>query len=261
MLFGSFPRPAAKLAILEGTIHPHSVLSARNESDSDSIGIIVLTVGAVWAQGLVGPARVIDGDTLEVVGLRIRIHGIDAPEARQLCSTGTEQTACGQQATQEMRDLIRGEPVRCEPRDIDRYGRIVAVCMNHEGKDVGREMVRSGWALAYRQYGLDYVADEEAASATSEGMWETTFVAPWDWSRGITIPHRPPSADDLQPENDNEAGACLIKGNVSSRGEERIYHVPGGANYEQTIIDPSKGERWFCSEAEAQAAGWRGSLR
>lgn len=53
---------------------------------------------------------------------------------------------------------------------------------------------------------------------------------------------------------------CLIKGNISSSGE-KIYHVPGGAFYNQTIIDPSKGERWFCTEQEAIANGWRKSLR
>ena len=56
-------------------------------------------------------------------------------------------------------------------------------------------------------------------------------------------------------------GRCLINGNISSHGGERIYHVPGDAYYSRTIIDPSKGERWFCSEAEAQAAGWRRAKR
>ncbi len=225
------------------------------------IAIVLALAVPALAQGIAGPARVIDGDTLEVAGQRIRIHAIDAPEARQHCSTEMDRTACGQRATQEMSDLIAGEPVRCEKRDIDRYGRIVAVCSNHEGEDLGRAMVRGGWALAYRQYGLDYVADEEAANATQEGMWETTFVAPWDWRRGFNLPYQLPDAYDLQPANDNNAGECLIKGNVSSRGGERIYHVPGGAYYERTIIDPATGERWFCYEAKAQAAGWRRSLR
>lgn len=63
-----------------------------------------------------------------------------------------------------------------------------------------------------------------------------------------------------RPANDNAAGRCQIKGNISSRGE-RIYHVPGGAYYGRTKISPAKGERFFCSEAEAEAAGWRASLR
>ena len=57
---------------------------------------------------------------------------------------------------------------------------------------------------------------------------------------------------------DQFTGQCVIKGNISSKGE-RIYHVPGGRYYDATVIDTAKGERWFCSEAEAVAAGWRKS--
>ncbi len=57
-----------------------------------------------------------------------------------------------------------------------------------------------------------------------------------------------------------QQGRCVIKGNVSDKGE-RIYHVPGGAFYSKTVIDPRRGERWFCSEAEAVQAGWRRSKR
>ncbi|WP_082352391.1 hypothetical protein [Rhizobium sp. AAP43] len=51
--------------------------------------------------------------------------------------------------------------------------------------------------------------------------------------------------------------ACMIKGNISIHSKERIYHVPGQENYADTQISPQYGERWFCSEAEARAAGWR----
>jgi len=60
--------------------------------------------------------------------------------------------------------------------------------------------------------------------------------------------------------NDNAPGGCLIKGNISGSGEH-IYHAPGGRFYDATKIDPSKGQRWFCTEAEARAAGWRKSKR
>jgi hypothetical protein len=54
------------------------------------------------------------------------------------------------------------------------------------------------------------------------------------------------------------ADACNIKGNINTRGE-RIYHVPGQKYYDETRISASHGERWFCSEEEARAAGWRKS--
>ncbi|MCY0094418.1 hypothetical protein OEG82_10330 [Hoeflea sp. J2-29] len=54
-----------------------------------------------------------------------------------------------------------------------------------------------------------------------------------------------------------ENGACLIKGNISITTGERIYHMPGQDYYNATKISPQHGERWFCSEAQARAAGWR----
>ncbi len=55
--------------------------------------------------------------------------------------------------------------------------------------------------------------------------------------------------------------ACPIKGNISINTGERIYHVPGQMYYDATIISPQFGERWFCTEAEARAAGWRKARR
>ncbi len=69
---------------------------------------------------------------------------------------------------------------------------------------------------------------------------------------------------DFQPLVSRAAdghGGCLIKGNISINTGEHIYHVPGQMFYEQTVISPQYGERWFCSEAEAIAAGWRKARR
>ena len=155
--------------------------------------------------------------------------------------------------------LVGERPVTCSERDRDRYGRVVAVCFNIEGNDIGRSMVKSGFAVAYRQFSLDYVNEEEEARAERRGLWGSSFVMPWKWRRGerlVAIPATPRNP----PASDNTAGQCQIKGNISSRGE-RIYHVPGGASYSRTKISPSKGERFFCNEAEAEAAGWRASQR
>ncbi len=118
-----------------------------------------------------------------------------------------------------------------------------------------------GWALAYRQFSDDYVDQEGDARKAGLGMWRSKFVAPWDWRRGDRLVAAPANVEPTKrPANDNAATQCLIKGNISSRGE-RIYHVPGGAYYSRTKISPAKGERFFCSEAEAEAAGWRASQR
>ncbi|MGL5819490.1 MAG: DUF2510 domain-containing protein [Phycicoccus sp.] len=81
-------------------------------------------------------------------------------------------------------------------------------------------------------------------------------------TRPPTAPPRPPSAPERPPAPEtpppggDEASSCSIKGNIARDGE-RIYHVPGQQYYDKTKIDESKGERWFCSESEAVAAGWR----
>ena len=82
-----------------------------------------------------------------------------------------------------MRNLIAGQPVRCEQRDVDRFGRIVAVCFIAEGLDLGKEMVRTGWALAYRHYSTEYIGAEGEAQEARRGMWRGEFIAPWDWRR------------------------------------------------------------------------------
>lgn len=198
---------------------------------------------------IIGQATVIDGDTLEIRGRRIRLHGIDAPESAQRCEADGAAYLCGQRAAFALADRIGRRTVTCAPKDIDRYGRAVAVC-SAGGEDLNAFMVRHGWALAYREYSDAYVDEEAAARADGLGLWRGEFVPPWDWRRGARLVR--PAA------NDNEPGDCRIKGNINRDGE-RIYHVPGGKWYERTKIDEAKGERWFCSEAEAQAAGWRRS--
>jgi endonuclease YncB( thermonuclease family) len=217
-----------------------------------AILVAIYPWGTVAAQSLiVGVASVIDGDTLDIHGQRIRLHGIDAPESGQLCEKNGKHYRCGQQAALALANKIGRATVQCEQRDIDRYKRIVAVC--RLGKlDINAWLVLQGWAIAYRQYSRDYVDDESAARVAKMGMWAGSFLEPSRWRRGDRMPtesvQRPP------------ADSCQIKGNISRSGD-RIFHVPGARDYEATRIDISKGERWFCSEYEARKAGWRRSQK
>ena len=130
---------------------------------------------------LTGVASVIDGDTIEIRGQRVRLYGIDAPESSQLCVRPTgERWRCGQQASFALADIIGSSIVSCQPRDRDRYGRIVAVCFN-EIADLNRWMVANGWAVAYHRYSEDYVADEDAARRSRTNIWSGDFDMPWDW--------------------------------------------------------------------------------
>ena len=195
-----------------------------------------------------GPARVIDGDSLEVAGERIRLHGIDAPEGRQLCLIDGKQWQCGQHAANILADFISGRPVTCKDLGRDRYKRIIARCAV-AGEDMGSWLVSEGLAFAYRRYSLDYVDQEAEAQAAQRGLWAGEFVKPWDWRRGKRL-----------AANDNAPDQCRIKGNINRKGE-RIYHVPGQQAYGVTRINPATGEQWFCSEDDARAAGWRRALR
>jgi len=137
-----------------------------------------------WASdSIIGAASIIDGDTIEVHGQRIRLHGIDAPESRQECIRNGESWLCGKDATQALADKVGSGLLECLPKDRDRYGRTVAVC-RLDGEDLNAWIVREGWALAYRHYSLDYVADEDAAREAKRGIWASEFTPPWEWRRG-----------------------------------------------------------------------------
>ena len=133
-----------------------------------------------------GVASVIDGDTLEIQGQRIRLHGIDAPESRQLCRLDGKSWQCGEVAANALADKIARRSVTCEDLGRDRYKRIIARC-TVAGEDLGEWMVAQGWAVAYRRYSLDYVDEEADAQAARRGIWGSEFVKPWGWRRGKRI--------------------------------------------------------------------------
>lgn len=210
--------------------------------------LVIASAASLEAAELVGRASVIDADTIEIHNERIRLHGIDAPESSQTCRrTSGEVWRCGQAAALALADRIGSKPVRCDARERDRYGRVIGVC-HDAGGNLNSWLVQEGWAVAYRQYSDDYTKAEGQAREAEAGIWSGDFVQPWDWRRGKRL------AKSATPTE------CKIKGNIGSKGD-RIYHVPGGQFYGRTKIDTRKGERWFCTEAEAKAAGWRRSKR
>lgn len=195
-----------------------------------------------------GPMRVVDSDTFEVAGIKVRLHAVDAPENDQMCETkqGVDW-ACGGWVTKVVHDRYTGVIAQCHGVDTDRYGRTVARC-TALGEDIGAWLVREGFAFAYVQYGSDYVGIERKAAAADRGLHAVRMQTPAE--------HR--KAKRTQPVQTN--GDCNIKGNISAKGV-RIYHVPGQEFHSRTRINKAKGERWFCSEAAARAAGWRKARR
>jgi endonuclease YncB( thermonuclease family) len=148
--------------------------------------VAILAMSAAQAaEPLMGRASVVDGDTIDIHGTRIRLEGIDAPESRQTCKvkdTG-EVIRCGQKAAFYLSDMIGEHSVSCTEDGRDRYGRTLAHC-EVAGQDVSASMVRAGWALAFRRYSVEYVPQEDEARAAGAGIWATEFVPPWDWRKG-----------------------------------------------------------------------------
>lgn len=144
--------------------------------------VIAMSFPSLAAQEIIaGRASVLDGDTIEIRGERIRLFGIDAPESGQMCANANGQSyRCGQKAALVLDARIGEGVVTCERKDTDRYGRVVALCRVF-GEDLGAWMVGLGWALAYRTYTTRYVPAEDLARSRGLGMWAGRFTPPWDW--------------------------------------------------------------------------------
>lgn len=211
-----------------------------------TLAAAVLAAGTALA-GPEGRIAVIDGDTIRVGAETVRLFGIDAPERDQTC-TRPDGTVwrCGDWSGAEVARLFGGVRAVCDTRDRDRYGRTVATC-EAGGRDMGAVLVSRGLARAYLRYSDRYLEVEKEAVVAGRGIFGSDMAAPEAFR----------SASEPAPQA--APGRCVIKGNISSNG--RIYHLPGQENYGATRIATSRGERWFCSEDEARAAGWRKARR
>lgn len=201
---------------------------------------------------LTGEIRVIDGDTIALGETRIRLFGIDAVEGDQPCRASDGRVLnCGAWVTAQVRATYDGQRADCQRVDTDRYGRIVARCAAL-GQDMGQALVAAGLAFSYARYSRAYVAREAAAKRAGRGVHAYETQRP--------DAYRKASKAAPKPVASSGPGGCVIKGNVSSKGT-RIFHVPGQHDYDRTVIRTDKGERWFCSAAQARAAGWRAAKR
>jgi endonuclease YncB( thermonuclease family) len=217
-------------------------------------GVAVFSLASSSAPGaatavtadITGPASIVDGDTLDIGGQRVRLDGIDAPETAQTCSRRWAGSwDCGKAATKALGALIGGHQVSCQSRGTDKYGRMLGVC-SVDGSELNGALVRAGMAWAFVKYSTAYVEAEKLAKAAQAGVWQGAAEAPW-----IFREKRWQVAEQTAPSG------CAIKGNVTGNGQ--VYHMPWSPWYHKVKVEPARGERWFCSEAEAQKAGWRAS--
>ena len=143
--------------------------------------LLFMAAAASAAQLIQGTASVIDGDTIEIRGERIRLDAIDAPESSQLClDAAGKRYRCGQKSAFALADMIGRSVVSCEPKGRDRYKRVIAVCFKGE-TNLNAWMVLQGWAVAFRKYGIDYIREEDEARLARRGIWAGSFDMPWDW--------------------------------------------------------------------------------
>lgn len=136
------------------------------------------------SRSVVGRASVIDGDTVDLQGVRIRLNGIDAPESRQVCEDSKGgRYLCGSKAAEALRShLAQSQPTRCELGERDRYGRYVAKCFRADGGDVASWLVRNGHALDWPRYsGGAYSRVQQEAKMQRRGVWQGRFQPPWEW--------------------------------------------------------------------------------
>ena len=148
-----------------------------------ALALVLLLPMSTAMADITGKPRVVDGDTVWIDDTKIRLHGIDAPETKQECyRVDGSPYRCGEAATDALRVLIGADPVRCEGDTLDRYKRLIAICYSGTA-DLNAEMVRQGWALAYRRYSKDYVSAEKEAQDAKRGIWAGEFEPPWEWRR------------------------------------------------------------------------------
>ncbi|HTK04571.1 MAG TPA: thermonuclease family protein [Candidatus Eisenbacteria bacterium] len=219
--------------------------------------------------------KVVDGDTVDIdidgKTERIRIIGINTPET---VDPRRPVECFGKEASARAKQLLDGKSVRLEADpsqgERDKYDRLLRFVFLEDGTDFGKTMIKDGYAYEYTydspyKYQSAYKAAQRDAESGKRGLWadsvctvaKTTATPPPPAAPAPQpTPATTPSPSAPVPTPAPAPSACDIKGNISS-SKEKIYHVPGCGSYNQTVIDTSAGERWFCSEQEAVAAGWR----
>jgi endonuclease YncB( thermonuclease family) len=162
-----------------------------------SLLLLLMGCSSAYSDDMVGQASIIDGDTLEIHGTRIRLWGIDAPESTQFCrGADSLQYRCGARAANDLDAFIAGRAVSCLPISLDRYGRTVATC-SVGAVDLGDWMVRNGLALDWPQYSKrKYDAAQHEAELAGRGMWAGSYIEPWLYRVCIRGRGRPVDCSD-----------------------------------------------------------------
>jgi endonuclease YncB( thermonuclease family) len=252
-------RGVGHLAGALGHVAPSGATLARG---GGIVVVLTLLVGAGWlvwrgaaalpslltdaSATLEGRAVAVSGDTLRVARTTVALSGIEAPVDGQTCASGSARSwRCDTAAKTALAHLLRSGAVTCELSGSDDQGRRIGTCQ--EGQtDIAAELVRNGHVFAETGFFSSYGSLENEARETKVGIWRGEAKRPSDYR-----------AQKWEEAKRESPEGCPIKGNVT-RGR-RIYVLPWAQGYERVKISSRRGERWFCSEDEAIAAGWKPS--
>ena len=147
------------------------------------LAALLLLTAPAMAGDIVGRADVVDGDTIDIGKVRIRLDGVDAPESWQTChDAGGKLYRCGARAAEALDALLAASrPTRCRQVDRDRYGRVVAICWTESGIEVNAAMVASGWSFDWPKYSRHrYAPAQRIAASKRLGLWSGSFDWPWE---------------------------------------------------------------------------------
>jgi len=242
-------------------IHPRTGLVA--------VAVVAAAVGLAWmassgktglgslpnqlpliggAKPLEGRAEAVGGDLLRIGGTTVRLAGIEAPERQQSCGAGGRRYSCAEAARGALGRLVSGRAVACTLSGTDAAGRPLASCVRGT-TDVNGELVRQGHAFAEGGLFASYTSLEREARNAKAGMWAAGEV------------ERPAEfrAKVWEEAKRRAPDGCPIKGLVT--GGARVYVLPWSPDYDRGRIQKARGERWFCSEREAEAAGFKPAVR
>lgn len=189
-------------------------------------------------------ARALTGDTLRIGNALVAIDGVEAPEITQVCERGDDQWPCGKAARDALDRMVRGRSVSCRITGEREAGIKTGVCATGEA-DLADKLIEDGMAFSTGFFFWTHRAGlERKARAEKNGLWAGDPERPQAWRE-----KRWAEAKQNAPDG------CPIKGRI--RSGARIYVLPWSTDYGSVKLSTARGERWFCSESEAEAAGWR----
>jgi len=153
--------------------------------------VIFYSINSYGNEFIIGKAKVIDGDTIKINNKKIRLHGIDAPEIKQLCKrvfltiyifSFQEKYKCGEISKKRLKKFVGNSAIKCKVEGTDRYKRILGTCYKKK-ININSKMVKNGHALAYKQYSEKYLYVERQAEKDKLGLWIGKFDYPWEWRK------------------------------------------------------------------------------